>query len=143
MAAPRAFWLPLAGVVAVGVVLRVVHVIAVAPDTAIFTDGFFFHWVAAYVADGHGYVNPAELLFHGHSIPTAQHPPLYTFVLAAATKLGITGDEVQRSLGCVFGAGTITAIGVLGRRVGGPAVGLVAAGLAAVNPTLIAADGAL
>jgi 4-amino-4-deoxy-L-arabinose transferase-like glycosyltransferase len=139
----RSFRWWLLGIVAVGVALRVVHVLAVAPSTAIFTDGFFFHWVGKAVADGHGYVNPAELIFKGHSVPSATHPPLYTLVIAAATKLGITGDEAQRSLGCLFGAGTIAAIGLLGRRVAGARAGLVAAALAACYPLLIAADGAL
>jgi 4-amino-4-deoxy-L-arabinose transferase-like glycosyltransferase len=130
-------------IVLAGVALRLVHVLAIAPSTAIFTDGFFFHWVGKAVADGHGYVNPAELFFKGHSVATAAHPPIYTFVIAAATKLGITGDEAQRSLGCLFGAGTIALIGLLGRRVAGAGVGLGAAAIAAVYPLLIAADGAL
>jgi 4-amino-4-deoxy-L-arabinose transferase-like glycosyltransferase len=125
------------------VALRLVHVLAIAPSTAIFTDGYFFHWVGRAVAEGHGYVNPTELFFHGHSVPTATHPPLYTLVIAAVTKLGITGDEAQRALGCVFGAVTIALVGLLGRRVAGAAVGLVAAALAACHPLLIAADGAL
>jgi 4-amino-4-deoxy-L-arabinose transferase-like glycosyltransferase len=133
----------LLGIVAVGVALRLVHVLAIAPSTAIFSDGFFFHWVGKAVADGHGYVNPAEFFFKGNSVPTATHPPLYTLVIAAATKLGITGDEAQRSLGCIFGAGTIAVIGLLGRRVAGPRAGLVAAAIAACYPLLIAADGAL
>ncbi|MEA2389399.1 MAG: hypothetical protein QOG41_2172, partial [Thermoleophilaceae bacterium] len=133
----------LLGIVAVGVALRLVHVLAIAPSTAIFSDGFFFHWVGKAVADGHGYVNPAEFFFKGNNVPTATHPPLYTLVIAAATKLGITGDEAQRSLGCIFGAGTIAVIGLLGRRVAGPRAGLVAAAIAACYPLLIAADGAL
>jgi 4-amino-4-deoxy-L-arabinose transferase-like glycosyltransferase len=125
------------------VAVRVIHVLAVAPPTGIFTDGYFFHEVARFLAGGHGYVNPAELAFKGNSVATAGHPPLYTFVLAAATKLGITGDEAQRSLGCLLGAGTIAAVGVLGRRVAGAATGLVAALIAAFHPLLIGADGAL
>jgi 4-amino-4-deoxy-L-arabinose transferase-like glycosyltransferase len=139
----RSFRARLAGVVALGVALRLVYVLAIAPSTAIFTDGFFFHWVGKAVADGHGYVNPAELFFKGHSVATAMHPPLYTFVIAAVTKLGITGDEAQRSLGCLFGAATIALVGLVGRRVAGDAAGLIAAALAAVYPLLIAADGAL
>jgi 4-amino-4-deoxy-L-arabinose transferase-like glycosyltransferase len=133
----------LAGIVALGVALRLVHILAIAPSTASFTDGYFFHWVGKAVADGHGYVNPTEVFFRGHSVATATHPPLYTLVIAAATKLGITGDEAQRSLGCLFGAGTIALVGLLGRRVAGEAVGLLAAALAACYPLLIAADGAL
>ena len=125
------FWAPLAAIVAAGVALRLVQTLAVAPSTGLFTDGFYFHWVARYVADGHGFVNPAEMLFRAHAVPTASHPPLYTLVLAGATKLGITGDAAQRSLGCVFGAGTIVLTGLLGRRAAGRAVGLGAAAIAA------------
>jgi 4-amino-4-deoxy-L-arabinose transferase-like glycosyltransferase len=139
----KSFRARLAGIVALGVALRLVHVLAIAPSTAIFTDGYFFHWVGKAVADGHGYVNPTELFFKGYSVATATHPPLYTLVIAAATKLGITGDEAQRSLGCLFGAGTIALVGLLGRRVGGATLGLLAAGIAACYPLLIAADGAL
>src|SRR3954451_18809048 len=139
----KGFRARLAAIVALGVALRLVHVLAIAPSTAIFTDGYFFHWVGKAVADGHGYVNPTELFFRGHSVATATHPPLYTFVIAAATKLGITGDEAQRSLGCLFGAGTIALGGLVGRRAAGEAVGLLAAGIAACYPLLIAADGAL
>jgi 4-amino-4-deoxy-L-arabinose transferase-like glycosyltransferase len=133
----------LAGVVAVGVALRLVHVLAIAPSTAIFTDGYFFHWVGKALAEGHGYVDPTQLFFRGHSVATAAHPPLYTLVIAAATKLGITGDEAQRSLGCLFGAGTIALVGLLGRRAAGETVGVLAAAIAACYPLLIAADGAL
>src|SRR4051812_2356552 len=139
----KGFRARLAAIVALGVALRLVHVLAIAPSTAIFTDGYFFHWVGKALADGHGYVNPTELFFKGHSVATATHPPLYTFVIAAATKLGLTGDEAQRSLGCLFGAGTIALVGLLGRRAAGEAVGVVAAAIAACYPLLIAADGAL
>jgi 4-amino-4-deoxy-L-arabinose transferase-like glycosyltransferase len=139
----RSFGGRLAAIVAAGVAVRLVHVLAIAPSTQIFTDGWFFHEVGKAVAAGHGYVNPAELLFKGVSVPTAMHPPLYTWVVAAATELGITGDEAQRSLGCLFGAGTIAVVGLLGRRVAGAGAGLAAAAIAAFHPLLIAADGAL
>jgi 4-amino-4-deoxy-L-arabinose transferase-like glycosyltransferase len=46
-------------------------------------------------------------------------------------------------LGVLTGGGTILVLGLLGRRLAGDRAGLLAAGLAAVYPTLIAADGAL
>jgi len=46
-------------------------------------------------------------------------------------------------LGSLFGAGTIVTIALLGRRVGGDRVALIAAGVAAIYPMLITADGAL
>jgi 4-amino-4-deoxy-L-arabinose transferase-like glycosyltransferase len=75
--------------------------------------------------------------------PSAAHPPAYPVVLAGLAKLGGTGEQTQRLAGTVFGAGTIVALGLLGRRLAGERVGLVAAGLAAIYPMLITADGAL
>ena len=76
-------------------------------------------------------------------MPTAERAPLYPLVLAGLVKLGAGGADAQRLLGAFTGAGTIAAAGLLGRRLAGERVGLLAAGLAAVYPTLVAADGAL
>ena len=64
-------------------------------------------------------------------------------MLTGLYELGGTGQEAQRLLGSLFGAGTIVTLAVLGRRVGGDRVGLIAAAVAAVYPMLITADGAL
>ena len=56
---------------------------------------------------------------------------------------GGTGFEAHRLTGCVLGAFVIVIIGLLGRRAGGERVGLLAAGIATVYPTLVAADGSL
>ena len=42
--------------------------------------------------------------------------------------------------GCLVGALVIVVVGLLGRRVGGPRVGLIAAALTALYPHLLAAD---
>ena len=49
----------------------------------------------------------------------------------------------HRAAGLLFGALTIALMGVLGRRVGGPRLGLAAAGVCAVYPLMIVVDGAL
>ena len=77
------------------------------------------------------------------SVATAEHPPLYSVVLAGPALVGLDSPDAQRLAGSVFGAVTIVALGLLGRRLAGDRAGLLAAGLAAVYPTLIAADGAL
>ena len=42
---------------------------------------------------------------------------------------------------CVIGAGTVLVIGLVGRRIGGPRVGLIAGGIAAAYPNLWLVDG--
>jgi len=137
-----AFWLGV--IVAVGVVLRVLCTVLLAPwpPPTIRADQWFFHYEAIYLAQGRGFIDVLAAL-HGRTMPTATHPPLYPFVLAGLAKLGGTGELTQRLAGSVFGMGTIAALGVLGRRVGGERVGLLAAGIAAIYPMLISADSAL
>ena len=59
------------------------------------------------------------------------------------SKLGGTGELSHRALGLILGACTIVLVGLLGRRAGGERLGLLAAGLCAVYPLMIAVDGAL
>jgi hypothetical protein len=61
-------------------------------------------------------------------------------VLALASKLGLRSMDAHQAIGCALGTGAVAATGLLGRRVADPAVGLVAAGLAAVYLPLVAAD---
>src|SRR3989442_3548929 len=56
---------------------------------------------------------------------------------------GGPGELPQRAWGALFGLGTIVLIGLIARRLGGPRAGLIAAGIAAVYPVLVAADGAM
>jgi 4-amino-4-deoxy-L-arabinose transferase-like glycosyltransferase len=76
------------------------------------------------------------------SLPTAERAPLFPLLLAGLVKLGITGGD-GRLLGLLTGGVTIAALGLLGRRLAGDRAGLLAAGIAALYPTLIAADGAM
>ena len=62
--------------------------------------------------------------------------------VAGLYKLGLAGGD-GRLVGLLTGGGTIVALGLLGRRLAGERAGLIAAGLAALYPILIAADGAM
>src|SRR5919197_5033795 len=124
--------------------IRVVHTLLVAPwPPGFFNDEAYYHTLAKIVADGHGFVRPAQLLGSHVAIPTAERAPLFTLVLAGLVKLGGTSADAQRLVGVVTGGGAILVVGLLARRLAGPRAGLIAAALAALYPTLIAADGAL
>lgn len=135
------FWL--GAIVAVGVVLRVLYTVLMAPwPPPVGDDALFYHFEALVLAHGRGFISVDYALL-GVTRPSAAHPPLYPLMLAGLAKLGGTGQEAQRLMGSAFGAGTIVAVGLMGRRLAGARVGLVAAGIAAVYPMLITADGAL
>jgi 4-amino-4-deoxy-L-arabinose transferase-like glycosyltransferase len=135
----------LAAVAVLAAAIRVVHAVDVAPHTTGLGDGVWFQFVSTNLANGYGFVVPHGSVFSKafHQTATAEHPPLYPLALAGAIKLGITANAAQRALGALFGTVTVVALGLLGRRAAGPAVGLVAAAIACVHPLLIAADGAL
>lgn len=139
----RSFTTLLVLVAAVAFVLRLVYAIWLAPATEGISDGFYFASVGKLIADGEGFANPYDFLFRDRRLPTAEHPPLYTLVLALEYKLGLDGDTVHRATGAIFGTATVVLVGLLGRRIGGERVGLVAAALAAAYPLLITTDGAV
>jgi 4-amino-4-deoxy-L-arabinose transferase-like glycosyltransferase len=138
------FWPAMALIVVAGVGLRVLHTLLVAPwPPGFFNDEAYYRTLAALVVQGAGFVRPGEFYGAGISVPTAERAPLYPLMLAGLAELGVTGPDPQRLLGALTGGGTIVALGLVARELAGDRAGLLAAGIAAAYPTLIAADGAL
>ena len=148
------FWPWLAGIGAVGFLLRVVYTFTISPSPLPgIADPGFYYGSSVLIAQGHGYSQPFVYQFTSHLIPTAAHPPLWPGLLAVlglftapASGLGhATGApvDIARILGCALGTGVVLLTGLLGRRIGGWRVGLVAAAIAALYPHFIATDGFL
>jgi 4-amino-4-deoxy-L-arabinose transferase-like glycosyltransferase len=124
--------------------MRVAHTLLVAPwPPGFFNDEAYYRTLATLLAQGEGFVRPGEFYADGLSVPTAERAPVYPLALAGLAELGVTGPDPQRLLGALTGGGTIVALGLLARELAGDRAGLLAAGIAAAYPTLIAADGAL
>ncbi len=139
---PSGFTLRLAAIAALGLAVRVAYTLLVAKDTSGIGDFFFYHGQANLLAEGKGFIHPL-LHLDGITVPSAEHPPLWPVVLSVTSLVGGTGFESHRVTGCLIGAVAIVIVGLLGRRAGGERTGLLAAGIAAAYPTLIAADGSL
>jgi 4-amino-4-deoxy-L-arabinose transferase-like glycosyltransferase len=139
----RGFALRLAGLAAAGLALRALYLFTVGRHVTGVGDWHFYQWQANLIADGRGFIEPYKFRFDHHVSPSAGHPPLYPLALSAVSLLGGTSELAHRSLGLVLGAATIVLVGLLGRRAGGDRLGLVAAGLCAVYPLMVAVDGAL
>jgi 4-amino-4-deoxy-L-arabinose transferase-like glycosyltransferase len=143
---PQTFRLRLALAVAVGLVVRLLYVGLFARKLALFGDAVTYHEWAQTIADGVGWVKVphAELgLTHVKPLPSAEHPPLFSLVLAGFWKLGVHTVTAQKLVVCFIGASTVAFAGLAGREAGGERVGLIAASIAAVYPFLWVADGAL
>jgi 4-amino-4-deoxy-L-arabinose transferase-like glycosyltransferase len=135
------FGLALGAIAAVGLAARLVYALVVMHDVPVFGDGLEFHILANQLASGDGYVQP--LLVSPAHVPTADKPPLYPLLLALPSLAGWKSLLAHRLLSCLMGAALVVLMGLLGRRVGGERVGLVAAGIAALYPLLVALDGAV
>ena len=123
-----------------GMALRAVYIFALTPDQLGFGDWLWYDGVANGIARGEWYDNPFEA---SRDVPSASHPPLYPFVLSITSILGGTDYLAHRAMGIVFAAAGIVLMGLLGRRLGGPRVGILAAALTTLYPVFITADGAL
>src|SRR3954467_13341231 len=132
----------LAAIVAGAVVLRLLYVLVLARHVPMAGDSQFFNAEADLVAEGKGYIEPFVNAAYGTRVPTAAHPPLYPTVLAGLSLVGLKSVLAHRALGAFLGGVTIVVLALIGRRIGGERVGLVAALLAALYPLLVAADGA-
>jgi hypothetical protein len=138
----RAFGLVVAGIVLLGFAFRATYIFAVAPSD-LAPDALWYFFVSGTVAHGHGYVDPGPFFSKGLSLPTATFPPLWPLTLAAARKLGINSQQGLQFVGAVLGSVTVYLTALVGRRVAGDRVGIVAALLVACSPLMMASDGSL
>lgn len=116
-----------------------------------FTDNFFYSVQARAVADGRGFIDPFIWDDSGAHVPNADHPPLYTLYLAAAS-LVRDGPTAHRLASCLLGVATVVLVGLATRavalRLGAPAAraeraATVTAVVAAVYPPLWILDATL
>jgi hypothetical protein len=141
--ARRRFLIWLAVVTAFGLGVRITYLAAVDVRIGLVTDASNYHLLADGLSAGHGYTSPFDAIFRGQRIPTAEFPPLHPVVLAVVSELGGSSSTAHRAVGVVLGSITVAIVGLVGRRLLSPAVGLGAAGLTAVWPSLVAADSSL
>jgi len=129
-----------------GVALRVAYVLALGQHVDLgLTDASFYSAAANLLAEGEGYVDIWRSLQFGTGglLPTAHHPPGWPAFLAPFSALGVETQLGHRLVGAALGGVVVVLVGLLAQRVAGRRAGLVAAGLAALHPTLVAADGSL
>jgi 4-amino-4-deoxy-L-arabinose transferase-like glycosyltransferase len=139
----RSFALWLAAIAVAALAVRLAYAYLLVGDDPLLGDALQFHLQANALADGKGYVQPFLLRDTGVVRPSADKPPLFPFLEAAVSLLGGRSWQAHHLVGVLAGTGTIAVVGLLGRRVAGPAAGLAAAGIAALYPVLVATDGSL
>ena len=138
------FALRLGAIAVVAALVRVLFTTIIDPRTGRLSDATAYHLLAHNLAHGLGYIRPFDHQLLHVSRATAEYPPLFPALLAVFDRLGVHSvDGQQLVVGTLIGTTTVVLIGLLGRRVGGDAVALIAAALAAIYPMLFQADAVL
>jgi 4-amino-4-deoxy-L-arabinose transferase-like glycosyltransferase len=125
----RLFWLGILAAVALGAAVRSVYLFNAAPEIVL-GDGLAYQASGHRLADGLGYTAAIGDI----GAPNAHHPPGWTTVLGAVSRLGGRSVLAHQLTGVLIGLGVILVAGLVGRRYAGRRVGMVAAFLAAVYP---------
>lgn len=130
--------------VSVAIIIGTAYALTVGRHLQIGLDATWYMLVAGSLASGDGYSNPVQLYAHGIKTPTANFPPGYPLFLAGLHDIGINTPTGFQIAGAFCGGATVLMTGLLGRSLSGrDSVGLVAGGLAAVSPALVATDGSI
>jgi 4-amino-4-deoxy-L-arabinose transferase-like glycosyltransferase len=132
----------IAGIVLLGVALRVVWIAYAHPDPGDgrFDDSRFYDNFASRIANWEGYIMPderAELQWapgYSGGYPTAVWPPGYPALVAVPYRLFGHDPAFARAINVIAAGVSIVLVYAIGRRLFSPQVGLVAAALLAVFP---------
>lgn len=137
------FWKWLGGIAVGAAILRVAYILVMGPHLHVGLDATWYGFQAGNLADGVGFVDPAAHFWRNRLVPTANFPPLWPMLLAVPTKLGLGSLRELQMTGALVGTGTVIVTGALARALVSARVGLVAAGIVAISPAMLAADGSL
>ncbi len=136
----RRFRVGLGAVTLMGFAIRIASVLG-RPNRKPGGDGYYFHNAANLLAEGHGFIDPWQYARHPHVVvQIADWPPLFVFVLAATSVVGLKSFFAHRVWCCVIGAAAVTVCGITGREVAGRRAGLLAAFIVAVYPNIWMSD---
>ncbi len=112
-------------------------------DLSIRGDAWVYYYESRLNATGNLFIDPAVVQFQHIAMPAADHPPLFIFILTALNLLGIQGFLSQIAFNGLLGVVTVVVIGLVGRRIAGPRLGLIAAIVAALYTGLWSWNGLL
>ena len=135
-------WWPWLGLwTLLGLTIRLITVYS-DPDKVAGGDAYFYHYGANLLVSGHGFINPYLYIPHHahHAVQSASFPPLFIFLVALPSALGLKTFLAERVWCCVLGAAAVVVCGYTGREIAGRRVGLIAAFLVAVYPNLWMTD---
>ena len=140
----RRFWTVLLAIAGLSLIWRIVFILVWRDGIFIWGDAYFYHESGRQLAGGVGWVNPLEYNIDGTKTPAADHPPLYILFLGFWSWIGLPGPTAHMILTAIFISTPMVIMTALAaREFGGPRVGLIAGGLAAIYPNIWSWDGTI
>lgn len=133
--ASRRFVVALLVIAAGAFALRAAYILTVTRHETAVYDNIHYINQAKIVGGGEGFVTLLE------DTENADHPPLTVIALAPVARFTGNNETAMRFAVAMAGVTAVVLVGLLGRAVAGPRVGLLAAGIAALYPNLWANDG--
>ena len=143
MTISRRYRLQICLVVALGLIVRLGYLLVVRRHAAFFGDPEFYFSQAKLISHGKGFIVPSRYVANGSISPSADHPPLFSYVLATLDRLGITTRTGQAIVQCFVGCVSIVLVIHLANRVVSPRAALLAGLMAALSPNIFYFDGYL
>src|SRR5262245_27962447 len=98
------FWGGLAAIAGVGLAVRLWWVLRFKWDIPLWGDGWFYHWQARLLSEGEGFINPAYWYWGLQRAESADHPPVFTFLLTGLDFVGLRSIHEQLVAMCLLGA---------------------------------------
>jgi 4-amino-4-deoxy-L-arabinose transferase-like glycosyltransferase len=139
------FWPVLGLIVVAAAGLRVVYVLTVTRHDTHFYDAAYYELEAVSLANGDGFTDPFAKIRDPDATPgpSAEHAPLTSIILVPAALVDDveTRELLMRFTMVLLGLGTVVVVALLARELGGDIAGLVAGGIAALDPNLWMNDG--
>ncbi len=131
-------WRTLVVLFAIALLVRVVYCLIVLRGYSPVSDASDYYKIAVSVSEGRGVSTTFPF---GYEHATAFRPPLYPILLGAV--FTVTGPSlgVAQAVQVLLGSTVVVLLAVLAARFGGRRAALIAGGLAAVYPPLLANDG--
>ena len=121
--------------VLVGLGIRLYYALAVAqPPFPKGADQDYYRGQAELLTHGFWFVSPGSVVNGSSGVPGADHPPLFSAVLAVADFIGLHGENGQRAYLCVLSVVAIFFCGRIGARLAGRPTETTIAWVAAVLP---------
>lgn len=134
-ASERRFRFGVGAAALVGFVIRLWAVATVSRRNPTAGDGFYYHAQANLLVQGDWFADPYRTNALAGVVPGNAHPPVYTMWLSISSLLGGTDFRAHKTMACLAGVLLVVAVGLLARELAGRRAGLIAAGIAAANPS--------